>query len=100
MSMPKKEVYARDTRLVTFCLSGGTMTLGITTLSINTFSKMKLSTMTFSKMTFSKISLGKKGLFSILSMMAFSINDTQHNTTSAIVLSIIMLNVAFYLLLC
>jgi len=88
--MPKKEVYARDTGLVTFCLSGGTMTLRITTLSINTFSKMTLSKMT----------LSKKGLFLILSMMAFSINDTQHNSTSAIVLSIIMLNVAFYLLLC
>ncbi len=29
--------------------------------------------------------------------MTFSINDTQHNSTSTITLSVIMLNVAFYL---
>jgi hypothetical protein len=40
-----------------------------------------------------------KGLFATLSMMTFCINETQYNSTRAIMLSVIMLDVAFYLLL-
>ncbi len=61
------------------------MTFAITTISITTFSVTSLSI---------------QGLY-----MTLSINDTQHNWTFSItmlyiVLSVIMLNVAFYLLLC
>ena len=52
--------------------------LGATTLSITSFRLMTLSI---------------KGLFATLSIMAFSINDTQHNST----LGVIMLNVSFCL---
>ncbi len=51
---------------------------------------------TFSINTFSIKTLGIKGLFATLSITTFSINDTQHKST----LSVIMLNVAIYLLLC
>jgi hypothetical protein len=51
---------------------------------------------TFSITTFSTKTLSVKGLFATLSIMTFSINDTQHYSTP----SIIMLNVTFYLLLC
>ncbi len=57
-------------------VSKGSTTFRITILSIKT--------------------LSMKGLFGTLSIMTFSINDTQHNST----LNVIMLNVAFYLLLC
>jgi hypothetical protein len=40
--------------------------------------------------------LSTRGLFATLSKMTFSINGTQHNSTRAIRLSAIMLNVAFY----
>jgi hypothetical protein len=53
--------------------------VGATTLTITTFSLMALSTM---------------GLFAVL-----SVNDTHNNSISAIMLSVIMLNVIFYLLL-
>ncbi len=43
--------------------------------------------------TFSITTLSMKGLFVTLSKTAFSINDAKHNST----LSVIMLNVAFYL---
>jgi len=40
------------------------------------------------------MTLSRKGLFAVL-----SVNDTQNNSISAIMLSVIMLNVIFYLLL-
>jgi hypothetical protein len=52
--------------------------------------------MTLGIMTFTIKTLSIKGLFVTLSITTFSLNDTQHNST----LSVIMLNVAFYLLLC
>ncbi len=61
-----------------------------TQVDANTFSITILSITTFSIKT-----LSINGLFAALSIMTFSINDTQHNST----LSVIMLNVAFYLLL-
>jgi hypothetical protein len=57
---------------------------------------MTFSITTLRKMAFSIKKISKKGLFSILSKTTFSINDTQQNST----LSVIMLNVAFYSLLC
>ncbi len=54
------------------------------------------STMTPSIMTISIKTLSIKGLVATLSITKFSINDTQHNS----LLRVIMLNVAFYLLLC
>jgi hypothetical protein len=59
----------------------GVQLFGATTLSITTYSIMTLSV---------------KGLFATPSIMTFSINETQHNST----LCAIMLNVAFYSLLC
>jgi hypothetical protein len=56
--------------------------------------------MTFSIITFTIITLSIKGLFATLSITTFSINDTWQNNTSATMLSVIMLNVAFYLMLC
>jgi hypothetical protein len=48
-------------------------------------------------MTFSKMTLTIKGSF-----MTFSINDTQQNkyVSSAIILNVFLLSMAFYLLLC
>ncbi len=59
-----------------------------------------MGTMTFNTITFSIMTFSKKGLFATLSMMTFSIDDTQHSSTRALMLSVIMLNVTFYLLLC
>ncbi len=50
---------------------------------------------TFSITTFSIMTLSIEGL-----IVTLSINDTQHNSTSAIMLSARMLNAAFYVLLC
>ncbi len=78
----------------------GTTTFRITTLSIKTSSIMTFGITTISIKTFSIMTFRIKGLFATLSKMTFSINDTQHNSTRAIMLSVIMLNVTFYLLLC
>ncbi len=86
----------------------GATTFGITALGIMAFSIKILSIKglfsTLSIMTFSLKTLSIKGLFltlsittfSINSLFAISINDIQHNST----LSVIMVNVKFYLLLC
>ncbi len=76
------------------------MTFSITTFSITTFSIMTLSIMTLSITTLSIMTLSIEGFIATLSIMAFSANDNQHNSTSAIMLSFIMLSVAFYLLIC
>jgi hypothetical protein len=55
--------------------------------------------MTFSMMTFSMMTLRIKGIFAKLSKLTFNINDTQHKSTSTIMLSVIVLNVTFYSLL-
>jgi hypothetical protein len=57
-----------------------TTTNGPTTLSITTLSKTTFSIMTLSKM----------GLFA-----TFSINETQDNSIGSIMLSVVILNVAF-----
>jgi hypothetical protein len=57
---------------------------GATTLSITRFSIK----------TFSILTLGIKGIFETL-----SINDIQHNSTSAIMLNVIILSVMIYILL-
>jgi hypothetical protein len=59
-----------------------------------TFSIMTLNIMTFNIMT-----LSIKYLFVTLSIMTFSKKDTQDNEI-AIILSVFMLSVAIYLLLC
>ncbi len=68
---------------------------------------MTFSIMTLSRNTLSVTTFSIKGSFATLSITTFnikalfatlSINDTQHNNTSAIMLSVILLNVAFYLL--
>jgi hypothetical protein len=56
--------------------------------------------MTFRIATFSKMPLYIKGLFVTLSITIFRINDTQHNSTSTIMLIVFRLNVAFCLSLC
>jgi hypothetical protein len=63
-----------------------TTSCGATTLSIMTLSISTLSIKT----------LSIKGLFATLSTATFSINDSQHNSP----LSVLMLNVTFYFLLC
>ncbi len=65
------------------------MTFIIMTLNLTKFSIMKLNITTFSIMT-----LNINGLF-----VTLSINDIQHNK-SAIVLSVFMLSVMIFLLLC
>ncbi len=50
--------------------------------------------------TFSITTFSIKGLFVTLSIMTFCIHDTQHNSTRALMLSVIVMNVAFYLWLC
>ncbi len=62
----------------------------ITTVQSFIVQAYKMGATTFSIMTFTI-----KGSFFILSK-----NDMQHNSTSAIMLRVIILNVAFYLLLC
>jgi hypothetical protein len=51
-------------------------------------------------MTFSIMTHSIKDLFATYSIMIFSINDTQHNSTNSMMFSIITLNVTFYFLLC
>jgi hypothetical protein len=60
-----------------------------------TFSITTLSITTFSITTFSLTTLSRKGLF-----VTLSVNDTRHNTLHGIMLSVIMLSVTIYVLLC
>ncbi len=50
----------------------------------------KIGATTFSITTLSITTFSIKGLFRTLSIMAFSINDTQRNNTSAIMMSVML----------
>jgi hypothetical protein len=67
---------------------------GATTFSITKISIMILSIKTFNIMTLSI------KFFAILNITTFSKNDSQQNSTSTIMMNVIVLNVAFYFLLC
>jgi hypothetical protein len=60
---------------------------------------MTFSIMTPSITTFRIMTLTIKGLFATFSVMAFSISDTQHNSTSTIVSTVIMSFVIYVALL-
>ena len=76
------------------------MALSITTFSITTLSITTLSITTFSKTTFSIKSLSIQGLYMTLSINYTERNWTFSTTMLCTMLSVIMVNVTFYLLSC
>jgi hypothetical protein len=66
------------------------MTFSIKTFSITTFSIKTFSITTFSITTFSITTFSIKGSFLTLGIAAFSTNDTKHNSTSAIMLNVVL----------
>ena len=101
MTLSMTMLYHYSERRILFTVMLNVIMLSVMTLLVFTTVKSfivqahKMGATTLSIMTFTI-----QGSFSILSITAFSINDTQHNSTSAIMLRVIILNVAFYLLLC